>query len=93
MSAWQANIVAQVCGERLDIYLRGRGAVSCFAEAALGRALSDVTRVISRLGLLTNLEGTKTRECAKAAIERQTSRSGGQRQSMRSRPERRRHAC
>jgi hypothetical protein len=55
---------------RLDIYLRGRGAVSGFGEAALDRALSDVAWVTSRLELLGKSEGARTKEWAKAAIER-----------------------
>jgi hypothetical protein len=55
---------------RLDIYLRGRGAISGFGEAALDRALSDIAWVTRRLELLTKSEGLRTKEWAKAAIER-----------------------
>ena len=55
---------------RLDIYVRGRGAVSGFGEAALDRALSDVAWVTRRLELLSKSEGARTKEWAKAAIER-----------------------
>jgi len=55
---------------RLDIYLRGRGAVSGFGEAALDRALSDVAWLTHRLEVLRTSEGTRAKEWAKAAIER-----------------------
>jgi hypothetical protein len=55
---------------RLDVYLRGRGAVSGFGEAALDRALSDVEWLSRRLERLANTEGERTKDWAKAAIER-----------------------
>jgi len=55
---------------RLNVYLRGRGAVSGFGEAALDRALSDVDWMTRRVASLSTSGGVRTREWAKAAVER-----------------------
>jgi hypothetical protein len=54
---------------RLEVYLRGKGAVSGFGEAALDRALSDVDWMTRRVESLMKSEGVRAKEWAKAAIE------------------------